>query len=497
MSKIALYIRLSVEDQMKKDESESIINQRYFLNDFLDRNDEFKSFKREEYVDDGYTGTNEKRPSFQRMLEEVKNGKINAIIVKDLSRFMRDYITLGDYLENIFPFLGIRFIAINDGYDSAKEKGNGTDLDIQFKGLLYDFYTKDISQKVKTVTTELKKQGKFLAWSPPFGYMKDPDNKHNIIIDEKTAWIVRKVYDLALTGLASRKIAAVMNEENIPTPNERKKELTNMDYEYNIVSSDTRDAPTWTNGTVVDILSNENYTGTYVFNMQEKSVLNPSSFKFNPKEEWGRVYDHHEAIISREEFDKVQEIKEKNSFLKGKNTDYPWRKHSPLQGFARCPTCNHILGLTQSKFKRPDGSMRIHKYFHCRICKCNNVEHKNSRVDKLEDQVLALIKEKYGEAEVKPKEKISIKNIEKKIEKLQAKKMADFEKYKLGKMTKVKFVERKSQIDKEIEKLEEKIKLSSNETEVVTDNELTRKLMEKYVESVICEGSIVQKIIWK
>ena len=171
MSKIALYIRLSVEDQMKKDESESIINQRYFLNDFLDRNDEFKSFKREEYVDDGYTGTNEKRPSFQRMLEEVKHGKINAIIVKDLSRFMRDYITLGDYLENIFPFLGIRFIAINDGYDSDKEKGNGTDLDIQFKGLLYDFYTKDISQKVKTVTTELKKQGKFLAWSPPFGYM--------------------------------------------------------------------------------------------------------------------------------------------------------------------------------------------------------------------------------------------------------------------------------------------------------------------------------------
>ena len=132
MSKIALYIRLSVEDQMKKDESESIINQRYFLNDFLDRNDEFKSFQREEYIDDGYTGTNEKRPSFQRMLEGVKNGKINAIIVKDLSRFMRDYISLGDYLENIFPFLGIRFIAINDGYDSDKEKGNAKNVNELF-----------------------------------------------------------------------------------------------------------------------------------------------------------------------------------------------------------------------------------------------------------------------------------------------------------------------------------------------------------------------------
>lgn len=185
MSKIALYIRLSVEDQMKKDESESIINQRCYINDFLDRNVEFKGFSKEEYVDDGYTGTNEKRPAFQRMLEEVKQGKINAIIVKDLSRFMRDYIALGDYLENIFPFLGIRFIAINDGYDSFKEKGNGTDLDIQFKGLLYDFYTKDISQKVKTVTTQLKNQGKFLAWSPPLGYMKDPNDKHKIIIDKK------------------------------------------------------------------------------------------------------------------------------------------------------------------------------------------------------------------------------------------------------------------------------------------------------------------------
>lgn len=208
---------------MKKDESERIINQRQYLNDYLNKNEEFNSFQREEYIDDGYTGTNEKRPSFQRMLEEVKSGKINAIIVKDLSRFMRDYIALGDYLENVFPFLGIRFIAINDGYDSAKEKGNGTDLDIQFKGLLYDFYTKDISQKIKSVSTELKKQGKILAWSPPLGYMKDP------------------------------------------------------------------------------------------------------------KEEWGRVYNNHEAIISQEEFDKVQAIKESNRFIKGKNADYPWRQHSPFK----------------------------------------------------------------------------------------------------------------------------------------------------------------------
>ena len=497
MGKIALYIRLSVEDQIKKDESESIINQRSYLNDYLDRNDEFKGFPREEFIDDGYSGTNEKRPAFQRMLEEVKAGQVKIIIVKDLSRFMRDYIVLGDYLENIFPFMGIRFIAINDGYDSAKEKGNGTDLDVQFKGLLYDFYSKDIAQKVKSVTTELKKQGKYLAWSPPLGYMKDPNDKHKIIIDKETAWIVRKVYDLALDGLSTRKIAAIMNEENIPTPQKRKKEITNLDYDYMITFSETRDEPTWTNGTVTDILSNENYTGTYVFNMQEKSMTRPGSFKFNPKEEWERVYNHHEAIVTKEEFDKVQRIKESNQFLKGKNTDYPWRTKSPLQGYARCPTCNHILGLQQSKRVRKDGSVKVFKYFSCRICKCNNVLHKNSKVERLEEQVLSLIKEKYGEIETRQEIKDNPKDLEKKIEKLQDKKMSDFEKYKLGKITKAKFIENKAKVDKMINELEEKLKTSSEQKEVVTDTELTRELMDKYVESVLCENSIVQKIIWK
>ena len=145
--------------------------------------------------------------------------------------------------------------------------------------------------------------------------------------------------------------------------------------------------------------------------------------------------------------------------------------------------------------------MRIHKYFQCRICKCNNVEYKNSRVNDLEEQVLALIKEKYGDVEEKPKEKISTKNLEKEIEKLEAKKMKNFESYKLGKMTKTNFVDSKNETDIKIEKLKEKIKEKIKEPleekEVVTDNEITRELMEKYVESVICEASIVQKIIWK
>ena len=151
----------------------------------------------------------------------------------------------------------------------------------------------------------------------------------------------------------------------------------------------------------------------------------------------------------------------------------------------------------QSKRVRKDGSEKYFIYFRCRICKCNNVEHKSSKVELLEEQVLSLIKEKYGEVETTKDELDNLKVLEKKKDKLQDKKMDEFEKYKLGKMSKAKFVENKAKIDEMIEELEEKIKASSVTSEMVTDTKLTRELMEKYVESVICEDSIVQEIIWK
>ena len=490
-------MRISVEDKIKQDESESITNQRMLLNDFLNKNTEFKTYIKQEYVDIGYSGTNDKRPAFQNMLEEIKLGNIQVIIVKDLSRFMRDYISLGDYLENIFPFLGIRFIAINDGYDSAKENQNGIDIDVQFRSLLYDFYAKDISKKVKSVTTTLKKQGKFLAWSPPFGYMKDPKDRHKIIVDTETAWIVNKIFNLALEGISSRNIAKLLNEEKIPTPLKRKKEITNMDYNYNVVTSESRNKPTWTNGNVIDILSNENYTGTYVFNMQEKSTIKQGSFKVLPKEKWERVENNHEAIISKEIFEKVQKIRENKKFMNGKNTDYEWRRKSPLQGFAKCPTCNHILACSESKRKTKTKGLRIHRYFFCRICKCNNIKHKNSRVDSLEEQVLSMIKEKYSIIENEPKIKFNIKELEKNIENLNYKKMDNFEKYKFGKISKDKFIESKNCIDNKIKEYEEQIKISEKQKDMVEYNKLTRELMEKYVESVICEGNKILNVVWK
>ena len=159
MTKIALYLRLSV-DEANTDESNSITHQRYLLNHFLDQEPKFKNWERLEFVDDGFSGTSLNRPAFKRMMADFMAGTIRNIIVKDLSRFMRDYLELGNYLENIFPFLGVRFIALNDNYDSLVSEHNGLDIDVPFRNLLNDFYDKDVSEKVKSAMNSMKRSGK-------------------------------------------------------------------------------------------------------------------------------------------------------------------------------------------------------------------------------------------------------------------------------------------------------------------------------------------------
>ena len=200
MNKLAIYLRLSNEDYDKEGESESIHNQREYIKGYIKEHKDLTEYEVSEYVDDGFSGTNPNRPAYQRLLEDLKNNQIDSIIVKDMSRFSRDYIEMGNYLENIFPFIGIRFISINDGYDSLKEGSNGVEIDTQFKSLLYDFYSKELSQKIRGISQELKSQGKNTNGLAPFGYLKDPNDKHRIIVDEKTAFIVREAFELILQG---------------------------------------------------------------------------------------------------------------------------------------------------------------------------------------------------------------------------------------------------------------------------------------------------------
>ena len=220
MKKLYLYIRLSdADDDLKfKTESESIANQRTLLYRFIRARREFDGYEVVEFVDDGYSGTNGNRPSFERMIESLKNGEANVVICKDFSRFFRDYVEIGDYLERIFPFLGVRFIAVNDGYDSDDYKGSTAGMEVVMKYIVYSYYSRDLSQKIKTVMSTRKSKGEFVAAQPPYGYMKDPDVKRKIIPNPDTAPVVRKIFDLALEGKTPAEIAVVLNDYKLETP---------------------------------------------------------------------------------------------------------------------------------------------------------------------------------------------------------------------------------------------------------------------------------------
>jgi DNA invertase Pin-like site-specific DNA recombinase len=203
---IGKYIRLSQEDRdlMKKEsktESESISHQKALIQSYIDADKELQDAEQSEFFDDGYSGTNFDRPSFERLMERIKKGEINCVIVKDFSRFGRNYIELGDYLERIFPFLGVRFISINDHYDSRDYKGTTGGLDVVMKNIVYDYYSKDLSVKVKTAKYQKMKQGQYLGGHVPYGLMKDPQDKHKLIIDEEAAAVVREIFDMAIAGM--------------------------------------------------------------------------------------------------------------------------------------------------------------------------------------------------------------------------------------------------------------------------------------------------------
>ena len=193
---VGIYVRLSVFDDNKKD-NDTIENQKNIILDYLKDKEEFKIISI--YEDTNFTGTNFNRSGFERLLEDVRKEKINCIIVKDLSRFGRNYIECGNYLEKVFPFMNIRFIAINDNYDSNNENANQT-LTMHLKNIINEIYAKDISKKIKTVIREKQKKGEFTGGYASYGYLKDSENKNKIIINKETEPIVKQIFKLRLQG---------------------------------------------------------------------------------------------------------------------------------------------------------------------------------------------------------------------------------------------------------------------------------------------------------
>lgn len=212
---IGKYIRLSLADRdvMKKEnktESESIAHQRDLIQRYIDSHADLKGCEVREFYDDGYSGTNFNRPAFERLLEQIRKGEVDCVIVKDFSRFGRDYIEMGDYLERIFPYLGVRFISVNDGYDSRDYKGTTGGLDVALKNIVYDFYSKDLSVKVTTAKRAKMKRGEYIGGHVPYGLLRNPDDKHKLINDPEAAAVVREIFEAAIGGMKISDIARML-----------------------------------------------------------------------------------------------------------------------------------------------------------------------------------------------------------------------------------------------------------------------------------------------
>ena len=283
-------------------------------------------------IDDGISGTTFDRPDFNRMIKDIEQGKINMVVTKDMSRLGRDYVNFGHYIEKYFPENNVRYIAINDNVDTAIDT-IGNDI-IPFKAIFNDMYAKDISKKVKASINAKKKQGLFLGAFPPYGYIRDPENKYKLLLDPVASVIVKRIYKMFLDGNSVNKISETFTAEKITRPSIHLKLKVNSSKTKNI----------WDARTVWDILKNPNYTGNLYQNRRKKVNYKSKKIINAPEKDWIIAYDTHEPIVDITTFELVQNIHEKNKLTHTRN-DY----NKLLKGFIHCKECGHTIGIQAIK----------------------------------------------------------------------------------------------------------------------------------------------------
>ena len=404
MERLALYLRLSLEDEGEKDESNSISNQRKLIYEYIHHDSELSGYEAVEFSDDGFSGTNMNRPGMQKLLKEVRANNIRCIIVKDMSRFSRDYIEMGTYLNQIFPFMGIRFIAINDHYDSREHHGSTIEIDTAFQTLLYDLYSKDVSVKVKASIENKCAKGEYVFGQVPFGYEKSKEEKNAVIVNEREAEIVRYIFSLAVQGKTSVQIARQLFEENVPTITQiRKPEKKYTDGKVR----------SWSATSIRRILNNRFYLGEMVYGKSVRKSVGSQNGIAVPKEDWKVIRNHHEALISEEIYEQV------SSFRLDYSTKRNREKH-PLTGKLYCGGCGYSMVYKPLREKNRYRRFECRKHALLQIPDCCTYMN----ADLLEETVLMMLNKELmlrGNA-MKQKESLSsfqragIQSLKKKLE---------------------------------------------------------------------------------
>ena len=302
----AIYVRLSKEDGdvagASKAESNSISNQKELIRDFLKDKEDIVVVS--ERVDDGYSGSSFERPGFQQMLEDIRRGAVDCVIVKDLSRFGREYIDTGRYIERLFPALGVRFIAVNDHYDSLRGDGQGDEILVPFKNLINDAYCRDISVKIRSHLEVKRRNGEFIGAFAPYGYQKDGEDRHRLVVDAYAAGVVRDIFRMKLHGMSQDAIAGKLNRDGILSPMEYKNSRgINFRTAFRVKA-----ASGWSPVAVRRILENEVYIGNLVQGRQSTPNHKVKKSIRKDKGDWVRVEKNHEPVVSERDFAVVQKL---------------------------------------------------------------------------------------------------------------------------------------------------------------------------------------------
>lgn len=483
MDIIAFYLRLSLVDgdlgKNNKDESNSIENQRLLLQSFVESMDELDG-EIKEYIDDGYSGTNFNRPAFQEMIEDAKKGKIDVLLVKDLSRLGRDYIGVGDYLEQIFPIMGVRVIAINSQYDSNNYVGKTMGLEMSITNLVNTLYSRDLSKKYKSCIQTKWKQGVSTGGRIPFGYKKAEDRQWEI--DEEPAKIVRMVFELAMKDYNTAMIANELNERGIPTPGKFRVQR-NEKIAWN--RKVTEEEWLWDTRIVWMVLRNYAYTGALVQGKTSRIRVGGSETRRTKKHQQFITENHHKGIVTHEEFELAQLVIG-NQKQKGFARDAGFS----LKGKVKCGNC----GL---KMMYNYGAMPVVYCGHTAavgsMSTCDKTRYSAAKIERI--VLVALRKQleifqsmakilEEGEEKNKTNLPAMQRNMEQELEKLKAERIRQYEAYAEGVVNQETYLKNKKDLNEKIEIIQDKYEQIQEVTSVEDNLMKDIRIVEKNAEEV-------------
>lgn len=501
---VALYMRLSSEDA-NEGESSSIGHQRDLLYHFLKSRREFDGCPVMEFCDDGYTGMNFDRPAVQKMLSMAGN-PIWCIIVKDFSRFGRNLLDVGDYLDQIFPFLGVRFIAVNEDYDSKNSLGSSVSLDVSLKAMIYEMYSRDISEKTRCVQQAKMKKGEYLCAIAFYGYKRSETVKNRLEIDGQAAVVVRRIFQMAAAGETPAQIAVKLNAEGIPSPLAYRRDNNTDGMRGWKVAGETS---YWTQKNVRRIVSDERYTGCLVSRKRTVTDVSKKTTVLLPKEEWIVAEDTHEAIVSKEIYGQAQKVLKKCPRKKP-----PGKPAQRFRGLLKCAVCGRALARTICK--EPYFSCPTRKALPDSPCRQTHLKERT-----LETVLLASIQSQVRlllETDGESKTENLLNGLEKEIQDCQtairrnkAKQTAAFEDYAEGRITRQEYLSCKNEAAGRQEELtalyaelsEKRAKLQQPDSMEKKDlgryacaSELTRELLVELVKEIRVSGEDELEIAW-